>query len=255
MRTGMKTGAILLLAAFAALLCMACDGESDDTSTATAESQVDQAAQEPEEAPDEPAAQDPSEEEGEKTLQWSNPPEMQIDAAKSYTATFKLENGSEFVVDLFADKVPVTVNNFVFLARQGYYDGITFHRVIPDFMAQAGDPSGTGAGGPGYTFDNEFHPDLSHDSPGILSMANAGIRNGSGTNGSQFFITFTETSFLDGLNPNGTPKDCTVRGASCHSVFGKVIDGMGAVQEISPRDPQTARDPGDRIQSVTITER
>ena len=245
MRPVTKIGALLLLAALAAACALACGGESDATPT--------QAAPEPTPtAEPEPAAETPSE--GEKTLQWSDPPEMQIDPSKSYTATFRMENGGEFTVELYADKVPVTVNNFVFLARQGYYDGVTFHRVLPNFMAQSGDPTGTGAGGPGYTFDNEFHPDLSHDGPGILSMANAGIRNGRGTNGSQFFITFTETAYLDGLNPNGTPKDCTVRGASCHSVFGKVIEGMDAVLGITLRDPARAREPGDKIESLTITE-
>ncbi len=250
-----RIGAILLLLVFVLLLNMACGGDSGTTPTATEEAEQEPAVQETQDAPDEPEAQDSTEEEGEKELQWRTPPEMEIDSSKAYNATFKMENGTEFVVELYAGKVPVTVNNFVFLARQGYYDGTTFHRVIPGFMAQAGDPSGTGSGGPGYAFDNEFHPDLSHVGPGILSMANSGIRNGSGTNGSQFFITFTETKHLDGLNPNGTPKDCTVRGASCHSVFGKVIEGMNAVLEISTRDPQRDRDPGDRIESVTITER
>ncbi len=244
-----------LLLALPMLLLVAC---GSDEGTAPAETDVPEQEQAAQETPDpttEPADTPEPEEEGEKVLQWREPPSMEIDTSKAYTAAFKMENGAEFVIELFADKAPVTVNNFVFLARQGYYDSITFHRVIPGFMAQAGDPTGTGAGGPGYTFDNEFHPDLSHDGPGILSMANAGIRNGSGTNGSQFFITFTATQYLDGLNPNGTPKDCTVRGASCHSVFGRVIEGMDAVQQISPRDPQSAREPGDRIESVTITER
>ena len=103
---------------------------------------------------------------------------------------------------LYATKTPKTVTNFLELAKAGYYDGLVFHRVIPDFMVRGGCPMGTGVGGPGYKFDDEFHPDLKHDSPGILSMANAG----KGTNGSQFFITHVETSWLDGN----------------HSVFGKV---------------------------------
>ena len=247
-----RTGAVLLLLALSALLIVAC---SSDEETAPAETgEQEQAAQDTPEPTAVAEETEETEEQGEKVLQWNEPPSMEIDATKSYTATVKMESGAEFVIELYADKVPVTVNNFVFLARQGYYDGITFHRVIPGFMAQAGDPTGTGAGGPGYNFKNEFHPDLSHDGPGILSMANAGIRNGQGTNGSQFFITFTATEYLDGLNPNGTPKDCTVRGASCHSVFGKVTEGLDAVLEISPRDPQSARDPGEKIESVTITE-
>ena len=137
-----RIGAILLLLVFVLLLNMACGGDSGTTPTATEEAEQEPAGQETQDAPDEPEAQDSTEEEGEKVLQWRNPPEMEIDSSKAYTAMFKMENGTEFVVELYADKVPVTVNNFVFLARQGYYDGTTFHRVIPGFMAQAGDPSG-----------------------------------------------------------------------------------------------------------------
>ena len=175
---------------------------------------------------------------------------MAIDTAKSYTATIELEKGGEIVIELYADKVPITVNSFVFLAREGFYDGVTFHRVIPTFMAQTGDPTGTGTGGPGYYFDNEFHPDLRHDSPGIVSMANAGVRNGRGTNGSQIFITFVPVPFLDGLNPDGSEKNCAAE--PCHAVFGKVIEGMDALLGISERDPLTARTPGDAIKTITI---
>ena len=105
--------------------------------------------------------------------QYNSPPEMKIDTAKEYKATIELEKGGEIVIELYADKVPSTVNNFVFLAKDGFYDGVTFHRVIPDFMAQTGDPTGTGMGGPGYRFEDEFDSSLTHDSPGILSMANA----------------------------------------------------------------------------------
>ena len=162
------------------------------------------------------------------------PPAMTIDATKSYKATFTMGGGGEFVVELYAAEAPVTVNNFVFLARDGYYDGVTFHRVIPGFMAQAGDPTGTGAGGPGYKFQDEFHTSLSHDRKGILSMANAGPN----TNGSQFFIIFAPTPHLDGK----------------HSVFGAVTEGMDVVDAITPRDPAAATSPGDRIQSVVIDE-
>jgi cyclophilin family peptidyl-prolyl cis-trans isomerase len=160
-------------------------------------------------------------------------PPMQIDPKKHYTATFKTDAG-DFVVELFADKAPRTVNNFVFLAREGFYSGVSFHRVIRNFMAQGGDPTGTGSGGPGYQFADEFHPTLRHDSPGILSMANAGP----GTNGSQFFITHGPTPHLDNK----------------HSVFGKVTKGMDVVLGIPERDPGRARTPGTKIISIKIAE-
>ena len=168
------------------------------------------------------------------TQQYSSAPAMSIDPSKTYTATFALDNGSEFKVNLFAEQAPNTVNNFVFLARDGFYDGVTFHRVIPGFMAQGGDPTGTGRGGPGYRFADEFHPDLKHDRPGILSMANAGPN----TNGSQFFITLVPTPHLDGA----------------HAVFGEVVEGMDVVNAISPRDPATARTPGVAVTSISIEE-
>ena len=180
------------------------------------------------------------------------PPPMTIDPNKSYTATFCLEKGGQFTAELYAKEAPNTVNSFVFLAREGFYNGVTFHRVIADFMAQGGDPTGTGTGGPGYQFDNELTPDRRHDSPGILSMANSGVRNGKGTNGSQFFITFVPTPFLDGYNPDGTAKDCSQ--GSCHTVFGKVTEGMEVVNGISIRDPQTAETPGDAIATIIIDE-
>jgi len=165
--------------------------------------------------------------------QYDSPPPMVIDPAKHYTATIATDKG-DIVVELFADKAPATVNNFVFLARDGYYDGVTFHRVIRDFMAQTGDPTGTGAGGPGYRFADEFDPSLRHDGPGVLSMANAGP----GTNGSQFFITHRATPHLDGK----------------HAVFGRVVEGMDVVYAIPERDPQRAREPGLAMNSVTIVE-
>ena len=168
------------------------------------------------------------------TQQYDSAPAMSIDPSKSYTATFALENGSEFKVNLFAEKAPKTVNNFVFLARDGFYNGMTFHRVIPGFMAQGGDPTGTGRGGPGYRFEDEFHSDLRHDRPGILSMANAGPN----TNGSQFFITFVPTPHLD----------------DAHAVFGEIVEGMDVVNAIPPRDPATARTPGEVVTSITIEE-
>lgn len=180
------------------------------------------------------------------------PPRMTIQPDKKYTATIELEKGGAIEIELFASKAPMTVNNFVFLSQQGYYDGVTFHRVIPGFMAQSGDPTATGSGTPGYQFDNEFHPDLRHSSPGILSMANAGTRGGRGTNGSQFFITYVPTLRLDGLNPDGSPKNCSAPGTSCHSVFGRVTGGMDVLNGISARNPSTARTPGDAIKTILI---
>lgn len=160
-------------------------------------------------------------------------PEMVIDKKKTYSAVFKTARG-EFRAKLFAGDAPVTVNNFVSLARSGFYNGVTFHRVIPGFMAQSGDPTGSGRGGPGYTIPDEFSPKLKHDGPGVLSMANAGPNTG----GSQFFITFGATPHLDGK----------------HAVFGKVSSGIEVVNAISTRDPQTARTPGDRIETIEIVE-
>lgn len=165
--------------------------------------------------------------------QWSKPPEMVIDPKKKYTATISTDKG-DIVLELFADKTPKTVNNFVFLAREGFYDGTIFHRVIADFMVQGGDPTGTGRGGPGYRFADEFHPSLKHNKPGILSMANAGP----GTNGSQFFITHVPTPWLDGK----------------HSVFGQITGGMDVLMSIPPRDPMKPEYPGIKINKVTITE-
>ncbi len=147
--------------------------------------------------------------------QYSSPPAMQLDDSKTYTATIKTNRG-DIVIDLYADKVPNTVNNFVALARDGFYDGISFHRVIADFMVQCGDPTGSGRGGPGYRFNDEFHPELVHDGPGVLSMANAGPN----TNGSQFFITHVATNWLDNK----------------HSVFGKVRSGQDVVDAIQQGD-------------------
>jgi cyclophilin family peptidyl-prolyl cis-trans isomerase len=165
--------------------------------------------------------------------QWSKPPEMEIDPKKEYHATLHTDKG-DIRVRLFADKTPKTVNNFVFLARQGYYDGTIFHRVISNFMAQAGDPTGSGRGGPGYKFGDEFHDSLRHNKPGILSMANAGP----GTNGSQFFITHVPTPWLD----------------KKHSVFGEVTEGMDVLLSIPERDPMNSRAPAVKLNSVEIHE-
>jgi len=167
--------------------------------------------------------------------QYSSPPAMQIDPNKRYTAVFHTDKG-DFTVDLFAQQAPVTVNNFIFLARDGFYDGTTFHRVIKGFMAQGGDPTGTGTGGPGYQWNDEPSAlALKHDGPGVLSMANAG-RN---TNGSQFFITYGATPHLNGK----------------HAVFGRVSGGMDVVNSIRERDPGSDRQPGDTINSIEIVGR
>lgn len=161
------------------------------------------------------------------------PPSGALDTTKSYAAHFKTQRG-EIVCALHADKAPLTVENFVNLARAGFYDGTTFHRVIPGFMAQGGDPTGTGRGGPGYTFADEIDPALRHDAAGVLSMANAGP----GTNGSQFFLTFTPTPHLDGR----------------HTVFGRVTQGMDVLLSIRERDPMRDSAPGDAIEAIEIEE-
>ena len=164
---------------------------------------------------------------------YSSAPEMTIAFDKDYFATFHTEKGP-IRIKLRVDKAPNTVNNFVFLARDGYFDGTTFHRVIKDFMVQGGDPTATGMGGPGYKIRDEFHPDLRHDKPGILSMANSGPNTG----GSQFFITHIATPWLDGR----------------HAIFGEVVEGMDVVNAIRERDPQSDREPGDAVQRVEIEE-
>ena len=166
--------------------------------------------------------------------QYSSPPPMTIDLTKKYFATVKLAKGGEFVIQLYPDKAPITVNSFVFLARDGYFDGVTFHRVMPGFMAQGGDPTGTGYGGPGYKFVNEKN-DLTFDKAGVVAMANSGPD----TNGSQFFITFGPV--------NLTESDFTI--------FGQVTSGMDVVNGITLRDPsQNPNFTGDVIASITITE-
>ena len=187
-----------------------------------------------------------------ETMIWDMAPKITLEEGRDYFATIEIFEGGEIKIDLLEELAPVTVNNFVFLSEQGYYDWVTFHRVIPDFMAQGGDPSGTGRGGPGYYIDNEFHPDARHDSAGVMSMANAGLLpDGQGTNGSQFFITFIKTPTLDGINPDGTLKDCSQ--GSCHPVFGRVVEGMDVLGNIIPRDPATANLPGDVIRTIRIT--
>jgi cyclophilin family peptidyl-prolyl cis-trans isomerase len=164
---------------------------------------------------------------------YNSAPPMSIDTSTQYIATFKMAKGGEFVVQLYADKAPITVNSFVFLSCKGFFDGVTFHRVLEDFMAQGGDPTGTGRGGPGYEFVNE-NSDLTFDKAGVLAMANAGPD----TNGSQFFITFAPAEFLNGG----------------YTIFGQVTSGMDVVNGITRRDPDTNPSfTGDAIESITIT--
>lgn len=153
---------------------------------------------------------------------------MEIDPSKRYRATLRTTKG-EIVIDLFADEAPLAVNNFVFLARQGYYDGVKFHRVIKPFMIQTGDPTGTGRGGPGYRFPDELPPKHPYE-PGIVAMANAGPN----TNGSQFFITEVPTPWLNNR----------------HTIFGEVVEGMEVVRAIA----RTERGPGDRPRRDVVLE-
>ncbi|MBN1286282.1 MAG: peptidylprolyl isomerase [Anaerolineae bacterium] len=166
---------------------------------------------------------------------WTAPPEMTIDPEKTdYRAVLKTEKG-DIVVDLFEDLAPITVNNFVFLAREGFYDNTMFHRVLDGFMAQGGDPTGTGMGGPGYQFEDETDNGLVFDRAGLLAMANSGTD----TNGSQFFITYVPTEYLNGL----------------HTIFGEVIEGMDMAESLTRRDPdQNPTFNGDTLLTVEIIE-
>ena len=204
--------AVLLLTAAAALLAFAaaCGDEEEASPTATPRSTASPAAR-----------------------RYATPPAMAIDAQKSYVAALETDKGT-IRIKLLPDIAPQTVNSFVFLAREGYFDGVTFHRVLTGFMAQGGDPQGTGRGGPGYNLPDEFS-----DRPidrGIVAMANTGAPN---SGGSQFFITYTRQARLDGK----------------YTVFGEVIEGMDVAEKLTPRDPDTnPSTPGDRIIKVTIEE-
>jgi cyclophilin family peptidyl-prolyl cis-trans isomerase len=165
---------------------------------------------------------------------YSAAPPMLIDVKKKYTALVKMATGGEFNIELYADKAPLTVNSFVFLAREKFFNGVTFHRVLDGFMAQGGDPTGTGGGGPGYQFKNE-DSDLKFDRVGVVAMANAG----KDTNGSQFFITFVPTPQLNGG----------------YTIFGQIVKGMEVVNGIKRRDPNANPTfTGDAIETITITE-
>jgi cyclophilin family peptidyl-prolyl cis-trans isomerase len=165
-------------------------------------------------------------------------PEQVISEGRNYQATIRMANGGEIVLDLFAEAAPITVNNFVFLACEGFYDGTTFHRVLPGFVAQGGDPTGTGTGGPGYTIAHEADNGLLFDRAGLISMAHTGQPH---STGSQFFITYAPVPQLD---PDVT-------------VYGEVVEGMDVAQALTPRDPQQNPNapPGDVIESIRVVER
>lgn len=169
-------------------------------------------------------------------MQFTICPPMTIDQAKSYEATIHTEKG-DVVLELYPDVAPIAVNSFIFLAENGWYDGVTFHRVLPGFVAQGGDPTGTGFGGPGYAYGIEISPDVTFDQAGLLSMANSGPTS----NGSQFFITLDALPDLNGG----------------YTIFGRVISGMDVVEQITPRDPGQNPNlpPGDAILGVTIREK
>lgn len=168
--------------------------------------------------------------------QFTNCPSLTIDTAKEYLATVRTTKG-EFVMRLYADKAPTTVNSFIFLARNGWYNDVIFHRVLPGFVAQAGDPTGTGVGGPGYAFGDEINADLRFDRKGLVAMANAGAN----TNGSQFFITYGPLADLDGK----------------YTIFGEIISGMDVVEALTPRNPAAGGvlPDGDIILSIQIEEK
>lgn len=170
--------------------------------------------------------------------QYDSPPDMVIDPSKTYKAQMDTSKGM-IEIDLFTSDAPITVNNFVFLSRDGFYDDVIFHRVLDGFMAQGGDPTGTGRGGPGYRWDDEDSAlRIRHDAPGTFSMANAGAN----TNGSQFFITFVATPHLDGR----------------HAVFGRVANDeslkvLNSLAKVDPQRPNPSITP-DKINTVTIVE-
>jgi len=168
--------------------------------------------------------------------QYSECPAMTIDAKKLYTATLKTDVG-DIVIQLFPDKAPMTVNSFVFLAQHGWFDNTIFHRVLPGYIAQAGDPTGSGYGGPGYAFSNEITATSRFDKPGLLAMANAGPNS----NGSQFFITYAPAPDLDGQ----------------YTIFGQVIEGMDVAEQLKARDPSQGSPlpEASKILTVTITEK
>lgn len=237
-----------LLILIVPLVLAACGGSEEPTATpeptVAAEAAAPTDTAEPEAPPTPEAAQPAAEapiasaqvplEIASRANKYPSLPEYTLTEGKYYYATLKTVQG-DIKVQLFADRAPATVNSFVFLAREGYYNNTTFHRVLDGFMAQAGDPTGTGAGGPGYQFEDEINEGLVFDRPNLLAMANAGP----GTNGSQFFITFAPVDWLNGK----------------HTIFGEVIEGTDVLPKLTRRDPSQNPDfLGDELISVTIEE-
>jgi len=168
--------------------------------------------------------------------QFTSCPAVTVQSNKRYVANIHTEKG-DIAIQLFADKAPRTVNSFLFLVKSGWYDNITFHRVVPELFAQTGDPSGTGKGNPGYYVITEIDPALTFDKPGMVAMVNSGPD----TSGSQFFITYAPAPQFDGK----------------YTIFGEVLSGMEVLKQLTPRDPQPGSDlpPGDRLISVTVEEK
>lgn len=166
--------------------------------------------------------------------QYNAAPPMTVDKDARYLARVEMESGEPFVIELYAQSAPQTVNSFIFLSNEGWFNDVTFHRVLPGFVAQTGDPSGTGSGGPGYNIPNEIDQKLTHRDEGMVAMANAGPN----TNGSQWYVTLADAAFLDGS----------------YTIFGRVTEGLDTVKKITPRDPSRNRKapPGDRIVGITI---
>ncbi|NOU96974.1 peptidylprolyl isomerase [Paenibacillus sp. LMG 31456] len=226
------------IAAVCTLLLSACGTKPAEQSGASGgASQTPSGQQTQQPANNTPTAQQPATQQPAAKKSWTTPPEMKIDAKKTYQATVATTKGT-FKIDLFAKDAPKTVNNFVFLAKEGFYQDIIFHRVISTFMVQTGDPTGTGRGGPGYKFEDELKTPYKYE-PGIVAMANSGPN----TNGSQFFICSGED--CKGLNKKPD-----------YSIFGKVSEGMDVVQKIATT-PVNGESPKEKIaiQSVTITEK
>ena len=220
---------MLICAAVCAMLAAACGSDSSTSSTKTAPAGSATAKPAPSATASPPAVK-PTQTGGKKT--YSAPPPMTIDPNKQYFATIKMDIG-DIKLELYPKDAPVSVNNFVFLAREGYYDGVTFHRVIPGFVAQAGDPTGTGGGGPGYTIKDEVNGRKFLD--GTLGMAKTSAPNSAG---SQWFIDYAPQPNLE----------------AGYTVFGQLVSGRDVLDKIMPRDPSTARQPGTKINTIVIEE-